>query len=245
MQPEVHQALAHERRNHLFDLNDPDIKTLWNQTREYIEPSVKPDVDIDRLTETLVISALMFASRDKLSGLSNKERFRVEVEAAMAVAERLNISLTVFGMDVIGFKEINDELGHPLGDEVIKGIGKGLEESTRCTDITISQIKDESPTDDEPNIEVARDGGDEFGAVLLGANFEKAQIIKRRIQAKVPEAVNNRVPQLQQVLGHPLEITIGMAQYDPNTHHSAKDLIKTADDNLTQIRHQNGQPRRS
>src|SRR3990172_10807979 len=120
MQPEITEALARERRAKLVNLTDPEIIELWTHIRESLSSIIKSSLDLDLATEAQVIHTLLYASMDKLSGLSNKERFRVEVEAAMAVAKKLNIPLTLFEMDGRHFKEINDKLGHPVGDEVIK-----------------------------------------------------------------------------------------------------------------------------
>lgn len=245
MEPEVHIALGTERRKKLLNLADPEIRRLSTEIKDSISPAVKPDVDLDKLTETLLFSALLYASRDKLSGLSNKERLRVEVEAAMAVSRQLNVPLSVFGMDVRGFKEINDRLGHSEGDKVIEAVGIGMRDSTRSTDITISQVEEDVVPDTEPNIEVARDGGDEFAAVILGLSLKDTPVVKNRMQTTIAKAVRTRVSKFEETIGHPFEITIGVAQYNPSIHRTAEDLIKAADDNLTEIRNQMGQTRRS
>lgn len=244
MDQEVRQALAQERRAGLLDATDPEILRLREEIRTNLLPAVNSAVNIAKLTESILLAALLYASRDKLSGLSNKNRLRVEVNAAMTVARRLNIPLSVLYMDARHFKEINGKLGHDAGDQVIQAIGEGIQTSTRSTDITLKQVNDDR-SDNEPNIEAARDGGDEFAAVLLGATSNGARIVADRIQVQTSEIVNERIPEFQQIIGHPLELTIGMVTYNPAVHMSANDLIKAADANLTALRQQMGQSRRS
>lgn len=105
---EVTEKLARERRAKLVNLKDPEIVEHWTRVKAILAPIIKPDVDLDITTENIVLQTLLYSSMDKLSGLSNKERFRVEVEAAMAVSRKLGIPLTVLGMDTRGFKKIND-----------------------------------------------------------------------------------------------------------------------------------------
>lgn len=240
MDKEVCEALEGERRKGLLNADDPEILRLREGIKTSLLPAIKPGIDIDKLTESILIAALLYASRDKLSGLSNKGRLRVEINAAMAVAGRLRIPLSVLYMDGRHFKEINDKLGHNVGDEVIEAVGEGIQASTRSTDITLRQVNDDS----QPNIEVARDGGDEFAAVLLGADSNNARIVADRIQLKTTDTIDRRVPQFQQIIGHPFELTIGIAVYNPAIHKSAQDLIKAADVQVTAIRQQMGQPRR-
>ncbi len=244
MESEVRGALNTERRTLLFNLEDPGINKLYACFIETISPHVKSGTDVGKLAEPLLLSALLYASKDKLSGLSSKERFKVETEAAMTVAKKLNIPLVLIMMDGRGFEEVNDTIGHLKGDEVIAAIGDALQKSTRSTDATISQVKDGTKPKDSTNIEVVRNGGDEFAAVLLGTDEKDADAVIRRMQDKIAKTVNEKVPELKQILGHSFEMTFGLAQYDPSIHKTAQDLIKAADDNLTEVRQQAGQPRR-
>lgn len=243
MDPEVHRQLAEERRTRFLNLDKPEVRELWEGIRSTLEPLIKPDVDLDKAAEYLLIKSLMFASKDPLSGVANKAGIRNEVEVALTVANKLGLAVSVLYMDGRGFKEINDTLGHATGDLVIEAIGKGMRTSARrSTDITIHSTEED---DNEPNIEVGREGGDEFMVVLLGTDIVGTQVVAERMSVNITETVNEALPQLQQDLGHPFEITIGIAQYDPNIHHSGADLIKAADANLTAIRQQMEQPRRS
>ena len=87
------------------------------------------------------------ALHDPLTGLPNRELFRRTVEDALARGRRGEKGALVL-IDLDHFKEVNDTLGHPAGDELLRIVGQRLIEALR--------------TDDT----VARLGGDEFGLVL-------------------------------------------------------------------------------
>jgi len=87
------------------------------------------------------------ALHDPLTGLPNRELFRRTVEDALERGRRGEEGALVL-IDLDHFKEVNDTLGHPAGDELLRIVGRRLVEALR--------------TDDT----VARLGGDEFGLVL-------------------------------------------------------------------------------
>lgn len=72
----------------------------------------------------------VLATRDPLTGLPNRSSIRSELEKSIIAAEKLQCSVAVILLDLNGFKEINDSLGHPVGDKVLIQITKALEEAT-------------------------------------------------------------------------------------------------------------------
>ncbi|HXT21068.1 MAG TPA: EAL domain-containing protein, partial [Thermoanaerobaculia bacterium] len=91
------------------------------------------------------------AYHDDLTGLANRNRFRVEVSEAIAAAHRARGRLAVALVDLDRFKDINDTLGHHVGDRLLMELAGRLERAAS-----------------ERGLVVARLGGDEF-AVLLPA----------------------------------------------------------------------------
>lgn len=87
------------------------------------------------------------ARTDSLTGLANRSTFIERLQQAFAGARRGSPAFAVFYLDLDHFKDINDTLGHPIGDRVLTMVGERLKASVRETDL------------------VARFGGDEF-AVL-------------------------------------------------------------------------------
>jgi diguanylate cyclase (GGDEF)-like protein len=104
------------------------------------------------------------ATHDDLTGLSNRSRFREQMNQAINSAERYGESFALLMLDLDGFKQINDSMGHPAGDAVLKEISRRLLVCARNTDT------------------VARLGGDEF-AVLQSKirTDEDAAIFARRL----------------------------------------------------------------
>ena len=88
------------------------------------------------------------ALHDSLTHLPNRLNFRSRVEAALAVPRSYGGALLILDLD--RFKEVNDTLGHLLGDELLRNVGQRLMESA------------------DPLCTVARLGGDEFAVLLPG-----------------------------------------------------------------------------
>ncbi|TPG60621.1 EAL domain-containing protein [Roseomonas nepalensis] len=90
------------------------------------------------------------ARHDALTGLPNRVLFREHMERVLPRLRR-GEPLAVLCLDLDGFKGVNDTLGHPAGDELLRAVSRRLRDSTRETDL------------------VARLGGDEFAIVQVGA----------------------------------------------------------------------------
>ena len=117
------------------------------------------------------------AIRDAMTGLKNHRAFKQAVHRELAMTKRNNKELGIVMLDVDKFKKFNDTYGHQQGDEVLKVVGKTLEETARASDF------------------VARYGGEEF--VLLFPEtgeegiFVACEKFRKAIEAtKVPD-INN------------------------------------------------------
>ncbi len=99
------------------------------------------------------------ADFDDLTGLPNRTLFRLQVEAALAAGD---MDAVVLLLDVDHFKEVNDALGHELGDELLRGVGERL--AALCEDETVARL-----------------GGDEFAILLPHASEELAAAFAARI----------------------------------------------------------------
>ena len=108
------------------------------------------------------------ATVDEKTGLSNFRHFDTMLRQEVKRALRYRRPLSLLMIDVDDFKRINDEYGHPAGDEVLLAAGRAMR--AKCRDVDI----------------VARFGGDEFAVVLpettLVAGIEAAEKLRRTIE---------------------------------------------------------------
>jgi len=94
------------------------------------------------------------ATHDDLTGLPNRSMFGELLQLAIAAASRYQRTLAVLFVDLDGFKQVNDRLGHAAGDALLKEISARLRACLRASDV------------------VARLGGDEFIALLQDVKEE-------------------------------------------------------------------------
>jgi diguanylate cyclase (GGDEF)-like protein len=109
-------------------------------------------------------ACLVFMARhDALTELPNRTLFQERMESAIAMT-RMGTESALLCLDLDGFKVINDTLGHPAGDQLLRGVAERLSSALREVDT------------------VARLGGDEFAIVQVGlSSAEQAAILADRI----------------------------------------------------------------
>jgi diguanylate cyclase (GGDEF)-like protein/PAS domain S-box-containing protein len=123
------------------------------------------DVTARRAADSL---ALRLARQDVLTGLANRAVFVEAVQQAIAHARRDGAGFAVLYLDLDHFKDVNDTLGHPAGDALLKGVAGRLLAATRETDT------------------VGRFGGDEFAVILSGIqNATEAGILAEKLIAAI------------------------------------------------------------
>jgi diguanylate cyclase (GGDEF)-like protein len=111
----------------------------------------------------------LFMEKDGLTGLFRHSRIIEQLEVAVRRADRQSGRLSVAMLDIDGFKEVNDEHGHLVGDQVLKALAYLLRQRLRMSDV------------------LGRFGGDEYIVVLPdtdgAAAFEKMEDIRRNFAA--------------------------------------------------------------
>jgi diguanylate cyclase (GGDEF)-like protein len=146
------------------------------------------------------------ALHDPLCGLPNRNFFGERLEAVIADVKRGGPPAAVFYIDLDHFKDVNDTLGHPVGDELIRNVTLRLSHTMRADDL------------------VARLGGDEF-AVITAASSDPVELhdIATRIIATLcaPYSVG----------GHTIVIgaSIGIAIIDHRSESGSADIMRYAD----------------
>ena len=131
------------------------------------------------------------AMSDTLTGLPNRRAFETEAARMVARAKRSGSAITVGVADIDHFKKVNDQHGHPVGDEVLSAVSAVLAQAARSSDF------------------VARIGGEEFGLLFPDAMPETARAVAERMRRAVtdfPIATSNG-EQLH------LTISIGLAPF--------------------------------
>jgi diguanylate cyclase (GGDEF)-like protein len=104
------------------------------------------------------------AFRDPLTGLANRTLFNDRLDQAVGTATRTGHAMSVLLIDLDRFKEVNDVLGHPVGDELLNQVAGRLTRELRRTTDTVARI-----------------GGDEFAVLLPAQGREGAAVLARQL----------------------------------------------------------------
>ncbi len=147
------------------------------------------------------------ATHDPLTELPNRTLLVDRLRQALRRSKRTNLPVTVLFIDLDGFKAINDDLGHAVGDDVLVRVAQRLRAVVRGPDT------------------VARLGGDEFVVICEGLGADEARHLARRLQAAIPLPDGDDDPIGGVIAG--LEASIGIALVGPDA--SPEDAIHHAD----------------
>src|SRR5215831_5856236 len=145
------------------------------------------------------------ATRDALTGLPNRVLLQERLTQAIAQARRSGRRVGVVFIDLDRFKNVNDTLGHRIGDELLKRVTAALSHALRETDL------------------LARLGGDEF--MVIVEDFADPDVLGR-IAQKLQEAIS----QPFEIEDHDIYVTssIGISVY-PDDGDAPEELLKHAD----------------
>lgn len=147
----------------------------------------------------------ILARTDSLTGLLNRRAFEEILAREMRRSRHAGGSVSVLMLDIDRFKEVNDTLGHPAGDEVIRRVGGSLGSSTRPADA------------------LARYGGEEFVVLLRDRSLSQAEEIAERLRSDIADLTG--LPG-----GVRITASIGVAASYPEE--SAEQLLRRCDDAL-------------
>jgi len=144
------------------------------------------------------------AFHDALTGLPNRANVEEQLSSTIAQSRGGASPIAVMMVDLNRFKEINDTLGHPIGDLLLIGLGQRLRSAVRRTDV------------------VARLGGDEFLIVLRDVDAAAALDLAGKIVLSATQSMH-----LESMDLYP-DVSIGISMY-PQHGDNAADLIRRAD----------------
>jgi len=158
------------------------------------------------------------AMSDTLTGLPNRRAFETEAGRIVARAKRIQSPITVGIADIDHFKKINDQHGHPAGDEVLSAVSAVLVQAARSSDF------------------VARIGGEEFGLLFPDARPETALAVAERMRRAVQDfsIVTSEGIELK------VTISIGLASFEGSLSealsHADKALYRAKDQGRNRVR---------
>ena len=145
------------------------------------------------------------AHHDTLTGLPNRLLFRDRLNQALIKAGRVEKSVAVMYLDLDRFKQINDTLGHDIGDDLLVEVANRLKRQCRASDT------------------VARLGGDEFVFVLDGISSKKDVAA---IAEKIVDVMQEQMHIKEHVIA--ISTSLGIALY-PDDSSNIDEVIKCAD----------------
>ena len=157
------------------------------------------------------------ALSDTLTGLPNRRAFENEASRMVARIKRSGAQITVGIADIDYFKRVNDQHGHPVGDEVLCAVSAVLTQAARASDF------------------VARIGGEEFGLLFPEATPDTAAAVAERMRSAVES-----FPVIT-ASGMELKITIsiGLAQFEGSLtealSHADKALYKAKNNGRNRV----------
>jgi diguanylate cyclase (GGDEF)-like protein/PAS domain S-box-containing protein len=153
------------------------------------------------------------AHHDALTGLPNRNLMYDRLHMAMSDAARSDMQVALMLLDLDGFKQVNDELGHDAGDALLTHVGRILREGVRDSDT------------------VARYAGDEFIVILKGAHDRQdVGVLARKLIDALMQPHTIKGSQVR------VGASIGIALY-PAHATGSEDLIAKADEAMYQAKH--------
>jgi diguanylate cyclase (GGDEF)-like protein len=144
------------------------------------------------------------AVRDVLTGAYNRRRFEERFDDEVRRAERYGRGLALILLDIDRFKSVNDELGHPFGDEALREVALRCGSVVRSTDV------------------LCRYGGEEFCVVLPETDLARASALAERLRAACGDE-----PVRYLGMERTLTISLGVAAWRPGE--APSELVSRAD----------------
>ncbi|WP_370664069.1 putative bifunctional diguanylate cyclase/phosphodiesterase [Massilia rubra] len=185
-----------------LSLLNQDLRVQRVQDLERINRALEQEVAERKVAEQ---RAQALSIRDPLTNLVNRRSLIAQLEHAVATADRHGGEFALLFLDLDRFKQINDTLGHEVGDELLRQVAARLLAAVRVSDV------------------VARLGGDEFVVLLEGRG---AAANAARVARKIEQAHTRPFEINGQRIATSTSIGIGLYPQDGS---SAAQLMKNAD----------------
>ena len=149
------------------------------------------------------IAAIQLALDDELTGLSNRRGFLLMADKVLDVCRRQGVAAALVFADLDNLKLINDRFGHEEGDRAIREMAAILTLTLRSSDV------------------LGRVGGDEFCALLSGKSTGEDAVERVQFSLARRNAQSSNL--------YPLELSVGLADFDPLEPMPLTELMDRAD----------------
>lgn len=136
---------------------------------------------------------------DALTNIGNRRFFDRKLQEHITLSERYNAHFSLMVLDIDFFKKINDRYGHDIGDKVLMGFSKLIQDNLREGDI------------------FARIGGEEFAILLPHTTKDKAYTLAQKLRETIEKS--NGVA--------PITMSVGLVQYEKGDDNLL--IVKRAD----------------
>jgi diguanylate cyclase (GGDEF)-like protein/PAS domain S-box-containing protein len=168
------RPMRHETRLQRADFTDLPVQVTASWVAESEGEAAHLVMIVEDITERKALEAQLVhrSLHDPLTGLPNRLLFQDRLWHALERGRRENTATCVLITDLDGFKAINDELGHPMGDLVLVTFAERLRSVLRASDTA------------------ARLGGDEFSIVCENTEPADAEVLAERLRASVTEPLS-------------------------------------------------------
>ncbi len=163
------------------------------------------------------INGVVLATTDELTSLSNRRGFSALCQQTLELCKRIDRQVALLFFDLDGFKQINDNFGHAVGDQALMDFSDILKKTFRQSDV------------------VGRIGGDEFVVLITDTDTSDTDYLLNRFKANI-DNINTSSGR-----NYSLAYSVGTIQFDSNRHNSLCDLISDADTLMYEKKSQNKQ----
>ncbi len=154
---------------------------------------------------------------DRLTGVHNREYFMKRLIQEVERANRFQFPLSLLMIDIDDFKAVNDTLGHPQGDAVLKIISKLLKREIRAIDLA------------------GRYGGEEFIVMLPETGYGEEAVSSTGalvVAERIRKAVDEEFHGMQKPLNLTVSVGVAVRRFPQDRHWDYQELVRLADEQL-------------
>ncbi len=213
---QIGRMLADEARLSNLEHRKDEVGTLMQSFSKMLETIEQQAAEINSFAARLDAAYKELEStnarlqetsfKDEVTGLYNRRFFSIRLDEEMQRHRRFNHPVSIVLLDLDGFKAVNDELGHAVGDGTLRDVAQILMKQSRGINV------------------VARYGGDEFAILLVETSLAGARLYADRIRQVISTYSFSH--------GKPLTASFGVASLPDESITTSEDLIRAADDAL-------------